>query len=243
MRRLDPVNPKLPALAGLHQQILKKYDKGRAPRKRESAYTEQSHRQDTHHLCQRTVHARSGNDTPQVRAALMQKVCGDEDMFALGTSVARVVQMASSDDQGTHDLAYYVLSDVALTQRILRLSNTATLPHRLRHLVTTISRAISLLGFDNVKTTALAMLLVDALANSAHAQSVRVELEAALCASLVGREMARHSFYQGAEEASIGALFKNLGAAAGRLPRARALPRNQCADRQRQAHAWRRPRR
>lgn len=28
MRRLDPVNPKLPALSGLHQQILKKYDKG-----------------------------------------------------------------------------------------------------------------------------------------------------------------------------------------------------------------------
>jgi Flp pilus assembly protein TadD len=28
VRRLDPVNPKLPALAGLHQQILKKYGKG-----------------------------------------------------------------------------------------------------------------------------------------------------------------------------------------------------------------------
>ncbi|MDL2356681.1 MAG: response regulator [Pseudomonadota bacterium] len=28
VRRLDPVNPKLPALAGLHQQILKRYDKG-----------------------------------------------------------------------------------------------------------------------------------------------------------------------------------------------------------------------
>jgi hypothetical protein len=55
------------------------------------------------------------------------------------------------------------------------------------------------------------MLLVDALASNEHAYSVRVELEASLCASLVGREMARHSFYQGAEEASIGALFKNLG--------------------------------
>jgi hypothetical protein len=77
--------------------------------------------------------------------------------------------------------------------------------------VTTISRAISLLGFDNVKTTALAMLLVDALDSSAHADSVRVELEAALCASLVGREMARHSFFQGAEEAAICALFKNIG--------------------------------
>lgn len=151
------------------------------------------------------------NDTRKVRASLMNKVCGDEDMFALGTSVAQVVQMASSDDQGTHDLAYYVLSDVALTQRILRLSNTAQYRTASGTSVTTISRAISLLGFDNVKTTALAMLLVDALSNGAHAQSVRVELEAALCASLVGREMARHSFYQGAEESSIGALFKNLG--------------------------------
>jgi HD-like signal output (HDOD) protein len=150
------------------------------------------------------------NEMRRVRAGLMNKVCGDEDMFALGTSVARVVQMASSDDKGTHDLAYYVLSDVALTQRILRLSNTPT--YRTAHgtSVTTISRAISLLGFDNVKTTALAMLLVDALSNSAHAQSVRGELENALCASLVGRELARTSFYQGAEEASIAALFKNL---------------------------------
>jgi tetratricopeptide (TPR) repeat protein len=35
VRRLDPVNPKLPALAGLHEQILKKYQKGpRGPRPR-----------------------------------------------------------------------------------------------------------------------------------------------------------------------------------------------------------------
>jgi HD-like signal output (HDOD) protein len=152
----------------------------------------------------------SPNETRRVRAALLHKVCGDDDMFALGTSVARVVQMASSDDKGTHDLAYYVLSDVALTQRILRLSNTPTYRTASGTAVTTISRAISLLGFDNVKTTALAMLLVDALSNSAHAQSVRLELENALCASLVGREMARTSSYQGAEEASIAALFKNL---------------------------------
>ena len=149
--------------------------------------------------------------TRRVRAALMHKVCGDEEMFALGASVARVVEMASSDDRGTHDLAYYVVSDVALTQRILRLSNTVQYRTASGTAVTTISRAISLLGFDNVKATALAMLLVDALDSGEHAGSVRVELEAALCASLVGREMARHSFYQGAEEAAICALFKNLG--------------------------------
>jgi hypothetical protein len=33
VRRLDPVNPKLPTLAGLHQQILKKYNKSVAIKK------------------------------------------------------------------------------------------------------------------------------------------------------------------------------------------------------------------
>jgi HD-like signal output (HDOD) protein len=158
------------------------------------------------------VQAPDEGSTRRVRAALMQKVTGDAEMFALGSAVARVIELASSDEPGPHDLAYYVLSDVALTQRILRLSNTVQYRTVSGTTVTTVSRAIALLGFDNVKTTALAMLLVDTLDNGQHAGSVRVELEAALCASLVGREMARLSHYQGAEEAAIAALFKNLGA-------------------------------
>jgi len=147
-----------------------------------------------------------------VRAYLLKKLCSDDEgLFALGVSMARVVQMADSDDQGTQSLAYHVLSDVALTQKILRLANTPQFRQASGAPVTTISHAISLLGFDNVKTTALAMMLVDTMSNSKHARSVRVELEAALCASLVGRELARYSPYQKAEEASIGALFKNLG--------------------------------
>jgi HD-like signal output (HDOD) protein len=147
-----------------------------------------------------------------VRAYLLKKLCSDDEgLFALGVSIARVVQMADSDDQGTQSLAYHVLSDVALTQKILRLANTPQYRQASGAPVTTISHAISLLGFDNVKGTALAMMLVDTLSNSKHAKSVRVELEAALCASLVGRELARYSPYQKAEEASIGALFKNLG--------------------------------
>lgn len=153
----------------------------------------------------------SGAENRPVRGMLLHKLCGDESLFALGASVARVVQLASSDDEGTQSLAYYVLSDVALTQKILRLSNTPTYRTANGTAVTTISRAISLLGFNNVKTTALAMLLVDTLLNSKHAHSVRVELEASLCASLIGRELARLSHHQGAEEASISALFKNIG--------------------------------
>lgn len=146
-----------------------------------------------------------------VRGPLLKKLCGDENVFALGVSVARVVQLIDSDDGGTHDLAYYVLSDAGLTQKVLRLANTPQYRTKAGTPVTTVSRAISLLGFNNVKASALAMMLVDTLINSRQEQSVRTELEAALCASLVGREMSRTGAHQGTEEASIGALFRNIG--------------------------------
>jgi HD-like signal output (HDOD) protein len=158
-----------------------------------------------------SLHSGAGSDERPVRAALMRKLCGD-NLFALGAAVARVVELTSSDDEGTQSLAYYVLSDAALTQKILCLANTSNYRTAGGAPVTTVSRAISLLGFDNVKLAALAMLLVDTLANGRHARSVRIELEASLCASLVGREVARLNPGQFAEEASIGALFKNIGA-------------------------------
>lgn len=144
-----------------------------------------------------------------VRPALMHKLSGSEHMFTLGGAVTRVIGMGDTDDHGTADLAYYVVSDIALTQRILRLANAVHFRTMATTQVTTISRAISLLGFDNVRAAALAMLLVDALDVAEH--GVRVELEASLCASLVGREMARHCPHKGAEQAAICALFKNLG--------------------------------
>jgi HD-like signal output (HDOD) protein len=159
----------------------------------------------------------ASNTPPQeapraARGQLLKQLCSDEGLFALGAAVARVVQLADADDQGAQNLAYFVLADVALTQKILRQANTPLFRSAAGGTVTTVSRAISLLGFDHVKASALAMLLVDTLANSRHAHSVRHELEAALCASLFGRELARGGAWQGAEEAAIGALFKNIGA-------------------------------
>jgi HD-like signal output (HDOD) protein len=148
----------------------------------------------------------------QTRARLVQSFSKDGDLLSLGIAVARVVQLATSEDEGSQDLAYYVLADVALTQKILRIANTVFYRSAVSAPITTISRAIFVLGFDTVKTTALALLLVDNLANSEHAETVRKEIVEALCASLVGREIARQSHMQSAaEEASIASLFWSLG--------------------------------
>lgn len=145
-----------------------------------------------------------------VRARLMLAIADDEHLPALGIAVAKVIELASSSDEAVHDLAAYVLTDVALTQKILRVANTVQYRALGGGPVTTVSRAIFLLGFDTVKTVALALLVVEGLSQS-RAQGVRRELAVALCASIVGREIARRSPYRDPEEASVAALFKNLG--------------------------------
>ncbi|HJV85566.1 MAG TPA: HDOD domain-containing protein [Noviherbaspirillum sp.] len=153
----------------------------------------------------------AGNDsTVAARDRLLRKISSEADLPTLGSSVSRVVQMTSSDDEAVRNLAHFILSDVALTQKILRIANTVTYRTASGTPVTTVSKAIFLLGFEAVKTTALAMLLVDRMSGN-HARAVRNELGHALCASIIGREMARRSNYKDAEEAAIAALFKNIG--------------------------------
>lgn len=150
----------------------------------------------------------SGNITAKDR--LVAAICSDPDLPALGSAISRVVQLSSSDDESIRQLAYLVLSDVSLTQKILRLSNSVTFRATSGQVVTSISRAIFLLGFETVKTCALAMILVDGMSGN-HAQSVRFELTKALAASMVGRELAKRSYFKDAEEIAIAALFKNIG--------------------------------
>jgi len=144
------------------------------------------------------------------RQRLQQSIAEDTDLPALGTSVARVVQLASADGEAVRNLASFVLSDVALTQKILRVANTVVYRTYSGAPITTVSKAIFMLGFETVKTTALAMLLVEGMSGK-RAASVRKELAYSLCASVIGREMARRSLFKDAEEAAVAALFKNMG--------------------------------
>lgn len=153
----------------------------------------------------------AGNTGHSARDAFLQRVDKEIDLPAMASAVARVVQLASSDDQAIQDLTYFVLSDVALTQKILRLANTVKYRTVAGGQITTVSRAIFLLGFETVKTSALAMMLVERLSNATHSSAVRAELLKAMRASVIGREMVKNSKRPGAEEAAIAALFANIG--------------------------------
>jgi HD-like signal output (HDOD) protein len=156
-------------------------------------------------------YAPDSEELQAVREELLEKISANGNLPALGSSVSRVVQLASSDDEAVRSLAHFIMSDVALTQKILRISNAACYRSHASSLpVTTVSKAIFLLGFDTVKTCALGMLLVDRMPGNRGA-GVRSELLQALSASMFGRELARRSQHKDAEEAAIAALFKNIG--------------------------------
>jgi HD-like signal output (HDOD) protein len=156
-----------------------------------------------------TVAAPVASESP--RDVLLRRINEDGSLPTLGLAITQVVDITSSVEDSVSKLAHCVLSDVALTQKVLRLSNTIHYRTSSGMPVTTISRAIFLLGFNTVKTSALSMLLVDCFKNKTQADTVRKELGRALCASVVGRELSQRSIYQDAEEAAVAALFKNVG--------------------------------
>ena len=109
------------------------------------------------------------------RDHLLIKIKEDKGLPTLGAAISKVVEITSSEEDSVANLAHFVLADVGLTQKILRLSNTIHYRTNAGVPVTTISRAIFLLGFNAVKTSAMAMLLVDFFNDKNHSQIVRTE--------------------------------------------------------------------
>ena len=145
------------------------------------------------------------------RDQLLEKIRSDKQLPTLGGALSKVIEISSSNDDSIADLARYILADVALTQQILRLANTITYRAAGGGSVTTVSRAIFLLGFDTIKSNAIAAMLVDGFRSQSHAEHVRKELIIALCASVAAREIIKHGQHGQIEESAVAALFKNLG--------------------------------
>lgn len=126
------------------------------------------------------------DESMPVKSQLIDMICKNPDLPTLGTSIASVVQISSSDDEPTQALANLILADVSLTQRILRLLNSVIFRASTSPAIINITKSIQLLGLNAVKACALTMMLVDDLQKQ-HAESVNHELSIALSASLIGR--------------------------------------------------------
>jgi eukaryotic-like serine/threonine-protein kinase len=131
------------------------------------------------------------------------------DFPAMAKTVGSVSALTSSEDTSISALADTVLQDYGLAQKLLRLVNT--LAYAQHGQVTTVSRAVLLMGFDRVRTVATGLMLFEHLQSQAKTPALLDALNMSFYSAILGRSMAGQTGLADREESFITALFHNLG--------------------------------
>ncbi|MDD2879310.1 MAG: HDOD domain-containing protein [Rhodoferax sp.] len=138
---------------------------------------------------------------------LLRRMRNKTDFPALSESVVRIQSMATSETESISSVTNEILKDVALTNKLLRLVNSA---HYSRgSSIGTVSRAVSLVGFNGIRNMALSLVLLEHMQDKTNAHLLKEEFLRGLMAGSIASELSSTSAE--GEEAFIGALFQNLG--------------------------------
>lgn len=140
---------------------------------------------------------------------LLRRMRHKTDFPALSDAVGRIQRVANSENENLNSLSDEILKDVALTNKLLRLVNTAHFGQAGGGSISTVSRAIALVGFAGIRNMALSLVLLEHMSDKAHAQQLKEEFLRALMAGSLAGELS--SSARETEECFIGAMFQNLG--------------------------------
>lgn len=150
-----------------------------------------------------------GADTPLDR--LLRRIQAENDFPALSESVGAINRITASDRESVNQLSNTILKDFALTSKLLKLANAAFYSRAGGGTISTVSRAVVVLGFDAVRSIAVSLILFESLQNRAQAQQLKEEFLRVLYAALLARELAEKAGVHDSEEAFIGAMLHHLG--------------------------------
>lgn len=131
------------------------------------------------------------------------------DFPALSDSITRIQKVTASENESLQALSAEILKDVALTQKLLRLVNTAHFRHVGAGEISTVSRATALIGFAGIRNMALSVVLLEHMKDQTHAQRMKeLFLQALLTGTLVD-QLSPPSRER--EEAFLGGMMSHLG--------------------------------
>ena len=142
---------------------------------------------------------------------ILRKIRRNKDFPAMAGSVQTISKLNADDDNFAAHLAAEILKDFALTKKILQVVNSAFYGQYAGS-ITTISRAIVILGLDSVRTLATSLLLVEQLNNQAHASELRDAVLGTLFSGLLAQQVCQHhQLNRHQEEFFICAMLQKLG--------------------------------
>ncbi|NBW51589.1 MAG: HDOD domain-containing protein [Betaproteobacteria bacterium] len=131
------------------------------------------------------------------------------DFPAFSASVRQVLNLIDAENETLSTLASGILQDGALTQKLLRLVNSSYYRHRWGGNVTTVSRAVALVGIRGVRNLVLSLIVIESMRDSVDAGPLYEELLRGIAAGTLAHELASHN--DEAEEAFVSGLMQNLG--------------------------------
>jgi len=142
---------------------------------------------------------------------LLRRMRHKSDFPALSESVSAINKIASSETESISRLSNSILKDFALTNKILRLVNSAYFRPAGGGNISTVSRAVIVLGFDTVRNIAITVLLFEHLQNKSNANQLKEEFLRANLAGILARDISAASQMRDLEQTFICSLFHNLG--------------------------------
>ena len=140
---------------------------------------------------------------------LLRRMRSKTDFPALSSSVVRIQRVALSETESLASLSEEVLKDVALTNKLLRMVNTAHFTSVAGAGISTVSRAVALVGFAGIRNMALSVILLEHMGDKGHAGLLKEEFLRALMAGTLAGELTPVA--REGEEAFLAAMFQNLG--------------------------------
>ena len=141
---------------------------------------------------------------------LLRRMRHKSDFPAVSKTISDINNIVASDHDGAAKLSKVILADFALTNKLLKMVNTAHYG-QFGATISTISRAVVILGFEAIRNAAITLLLFDHLQNKAQAGHLKDETIATFFNGVIGKALSGKNGVKDAEEAFICAMFRNLG--------------------------------
>ena len=141
---------------------------------------------------------------------LLRRMRSKPDFPALSNIISEINKTVASDSDGANKLASIILQDFALTNKVLRLVNTASYG-QFGGSINTISKAVVILGFETVRNIAMTLILLEFLQNKAQAAGLKDEVILAILSGLVAAQLLDEYDFHEAEEIMVCSMFHNLG--------------------------------
>lgn len=150
------------------------------------------------------------NQTHSTLEFLLRRMRSKNDFPALSSIISEINKIVSSESESSSKLARTILQDFALTNKLLKLVNTASYG-QFGGTINTVSKAVVILGFETVRNIAMTLILLEFLQNKAQASQLRDEIIKAVFAGLVAAQLSNDHNICDSEEVMVCSMFHNLG--------------------------------